>query len=514
MKSISLLLILLLSVLAGSAQPSKFSRVFYDNAGSAQAFAIAATLDHGYVIAGEKDYKALALKMDSTGAIEWSRNIGWSTSDFYSVIATHDSCYMFTGYIENPGKTGTDIFCVKMDQDGDTVWTSAIELGNNDYAYSARETFDNGFILAGNSGDTKIALVKLNASGHLEWGKLFSGGLMFNIANAVAVAPDNGYVITGFSETLPPLGAGMFAMKTTPEGAVSWSKKQAFTTPNSSSGCDVTVIPGGYLWYFYSENEGTIVMKSDTSGNVIWSKNFNGFGINAPGEPMPKMHATSDGGFAIVYGPRFSPGGMRKFDIDGNLQWMQDLFLGAIDFATTPERGFMIVGNGPLLGVIMTSTQNPQIGIIKADSLGNGSGCTTQWSPFSQDYTINLTDFVFTPADAGYWSNIHPPVAMPVLASDTGCVAFSGGIPETIPVENPVTLCPNPSDGTFLVIMNGPQKIEKVEVFTITGAVIYSESGPASLCLPIDISFTPDGIYMVRIVAANKTWHERLILNR
>ena len=58
----------ILIIPVSNAQQPLFSKVFYDNQGSAQAYAMAKTTDGNFLIAGEKDSEGLVIKMNPA---EW-----------------------------------------------------------------------------------------------------------------------------------------------------------------------------------------------------------------------------------------------------------------------------------------------------------------------------------------------------------------------------------------------------------------------------------------------------------
>ena len=52
-----------------NAQQTTFAKVYYDLAGAVQSYAMVKTFDQNYLIAGEKDDQALAMKIDPSGNI-------------------------------------------------------------------------------------------------------------------------------------------------------------------------------------------------------------------------------------------------------------------------------------------------------------------------------------------------------------------------------------------------------------------------------------------------------------
>jgi hypothetical protein len=63
-----------------------------------------------------------------------------------------------------------DVYLVRTDADGETLWTRAYGGGANDFGSVVRQTTDGGYIIAGEtrsfgSGDADVYLIKTDASG-------------------------------------------------------------------------------------------------------------------------------------------------------------------------------------------------------------------------------------------------------------------------------------------------------------------------------------------------------------
>ena len=71
-----------------SAQQTPFSKVFYDSLGSIQAYSVASTTDNGFVIAGQWNGEALAMKLDSAGVLLWAKRMGGNYHESFSCITS------------------------------------------------------------------------------------------------------------------------------------------------------------------------------------------------------------------------------------------------------------------------------------------------------------------------------------------------------------------------------------------------------------------------------------------
>ena len=73
-----------------------------------------------------------------------------------------------------------DVWLIKTNADGDTLWTKTIGGSGNDAGYSVQQTIDEGYILTGYTyslvaGDFDMWLTKTDDSGDVLWTKTFGG---------------------------------------------------------------------------------------------------------------------------------------------------------------------------------------------------------------------------------------------------------------------------------------------------------------------------------------------------
>ncbi|MBW2937090.1 hypothetical protein KXJ69_03170 [Aureisphaera sp. CAU 1614] len=209
------------------------------------ASSITKTSDGGYVLsgysrspndqcgtqpnAGFHDY--WLLKIDGNGNEMWCQNFGYSGSDqAFDVFETNEGGYFATGFFDvsasggegNNDRQGAgnahgvgEFWAIKMDSDGEFIWTRYFGGYNNDRSYDALQTPDNGFLLIGSSesipeensdielnhGSYDFWVVKVNSAGTKEWTKTY-GGIEIDVAYAITPTPDGNYFIVGDSRSI------------------------------------------------------------------------------------------------------------------------------------------------------------------------------------------------------------------------------------------------------------------------------------------------------------------------
>jgi hypothetical protein len=107
------------------------------------------------------------LKTDSVGDTVWTRTFGSSARDLgNSVDMTTDGGYIIVG---STGSAAPDCWLIKTDLNGDTSWTRTYGGPDSDGGSSVEQTPDGGYIIAGHAGVRWVDawLIKSDAEGLL-----------------------------------------------------------------------------------------------------------------------------------------------------------------------------------------------------------------------------------------------------------------------------------------------------------------------------------------------------------
>jgi len=107
-------------------------------------------------------------------------------------------------------------------------WAKVYGGNGNQFIYSVEKTNDGGFILAGetqvNSGpDTDFLIIKLDAEGGVQWQKRY-GGSDIDIAYSATQTSDGGYIVAGSSQTTPATKEDGLIIKLNSLGDIEWQK--------------------------------------------------------------------------------------------------------------------------------------------------------------------------------------------------------------------------------------------------------------------------------------------------
>ncbi|KAF5040151.1 hypothetical protein DSECCO2_536430 [anaerobic digester metagenome] len=117
------------------------------------------TSDGGYIVTGSTDSYGLGgwdiylIKTDEYGDTIWTKAYGGAGYDVSTdIIATNDGNYVICGITDSYGYGNNDVYLIKIDQNGDTLWTKTYGGTGSDAGYSIVQTFDNALVISGNTG--------------------------------------------------------------------------------------------------------------------------------------------------------------------------------------------------------------------------------------------------------------------------------------------------------------------------------------------------------------------------
>ncbi|GAG84405.1 unnamed protein product, partial [marine sediment metagenome] len=119
------------------------NQIWYQSYGGNGGYSVQKTSDGGYIVVGKigsGNLDILMVKTDSLGNEQWSNIYGGSDREIpYSVYQTFDKGYIVVGETESYGAGLSDVYVIKTDANGDTLWTNT--YGGVRLRYS-KETLD------------------------------------------------------------------------------------------------------------------------------------------------------------------------------------------------------------------------------------------------------------------------------------------------------------------------------------------------------------------------------------
>jgi hypothetical protein len=199
------------------------------------------TTDGGYIVgaysnssySGSKEQEAIGegdywiFKLDKDGTMSWQKTIGGNGDDhLYVTHQTYDGGYIIGGNSnsvnggdKNSGNvSGTDVWLLKLQQDGGILWQKTYDFGEVDNITSLLENEDHTFLIGCYSkgkndrlsrksksqedGTEDFIAIKLNENGEEIWKKT-AGSNGIDILKKVVETRDGGYLLAGTSNPYP-----------------------------------------------------------------------------------------------------------------------------------------------------------------------------------------------------------------------------------------------------------------------------------------------------------------------
>ena len=308
----------------------------------------------------------------------WTRTYGGNGEDHgESVLQSFDGNYIICGGTSSYGAGATDIYLIKTNEIGDTLWTKAYGGNNNDDGYSLQQTTDGGFIITGatesyGTGATDVYLIKTDLNGNSLWTKTY-GGSDSDLGRSVQQTNDDGYIIVGDTYSS---GAGLgdvYLIKTDANGDTLWT--QTFGGDSADGGLSVKqTSSGGYIISGWTQSFGVggtdvYIIKTDANGDSLWTRTFGG----STGEWGESVLETEDNGYIVAgwtnsFGAGQADAYLIKIDVNGDSLWTK--FLGGpnteicTSISHTFDGGYILTGN----------TNDNDVGdvyLLKTDMYGN-----------------------------------------------------------------------------------------------------------------------------------------------
>jgi hypothetical protein len=328
--------------------------------------------NNGYLVSGHVtstngNLDALLVRLDASGNSLWQKRFGAAKADaFHAVVATPDGGFLAVGETHSYGAGNADFFMVQVDASGDVIWSrTAGVTGNDDVAQSVILVEGGGYLITGSSTPaggsvSNSVFLRLDQDGNTVWSRtcvtnngnqllsnyiegnvLYASGSVGVSASMIRMDLNTGAFLstnayTGINKGIlsyqqptqdgflvladhirtSPSNTDMWVQKVNPaSGKVLWSK--VYSKPNDNlRGRIEKLDDGGFLLVPYNNANVTqadaLLTKIDADGNLVWSYNFGGNAFDR----LMKAVQTSDGGIVAV-------GDTRSSNPNGN----SDIFL-------------------------------------------------------------------------------------------------------------------------------------------------------------------------------------------
>jgi len=228
---------------------------------------------------------------------------GGATAELgFGVQQTTDGGYILSGGTWSEGNGSGDIQLVRVDENGDVLWTSTFGTAALDFGYSVSQTYDGGFVVSGmfnGFGSDTLTLIRTDANGAMLWEQQYPGTLGRDLGYAVRQCTDGGFVVCGSSG---PSLDDAYVVRTDATGILLWSstidlgaREMAMAIEQTADGGFITLVQNAGV----GDPDGELyLLRLNTLGDTLWNRT-----IATPGPDEARgLSITDDGGYIIAGG--------------------------------------------------------------------------------------------------------------------------------------------------------------------------------------------------------------------
>lgn len=283
------LLILFLILLANSSFGQINFFKLYSEPGDDYGEGIVQLEDSSYVITGSSSSffgagsEAFLLKIDSVGNYLWSNNYGGPETDVgRRVLYKENVGFYIAGYTNSFGNGGYDFYLVKTDEAGNFEWEKSYGDFGWERVYDAVLTADTGVLMVGETNSTMnnnkdMYLVRTDQNGDTLWTKQI-GTAFDDKLTSIHALDDSTYYVAGSMYSSDSLVIKGCVMKIHENGTVYWTKYYGYkgnTFINDIHVVNAEIVGVGYTDKYHPSKLYEFYFRLDLNGNIVL-ENYSG----------------------------------------------------------------------------------------------------------------------------------------------------------------------------------------------------------------------------------------------
>ncbi|MGC9315684.1 MAG: T9SS type A sorting domain-containing protein, partial [bacterium] len=402
-------ILILVSIMLSSQIYAGWERTYGGNLND-RVNALIQTTDGNYIIAGRTEsfgfgtsgsHVVYVLKINGSGDTLWTKTYGLDYDEAHCAIESDDGSIYIAGDTYSYSSGSADIWLIKLNSDGDSLWTKAYGGPRADHCYDMILTQDSCIILTGDvdtspsSGKTWLA--KVNMEGEMLWSKEYGASDVFQSGKWVIQLHDSSFILLSYTCVSGDY-SDILLMKTNEAGDTLISKE--YGGIYSDWGSEIVALEEGFVLVGTSsqstglDNADGWVMKFDEFCDTLLTKKFR---IEGQSTRANSISPTSDGGYIVTgtYGSFMYANAkifLSKLDTDLNILWTESF--GSFGYndgkvvIETSDCGFMLCANTNSLG-----EGGYDIYVIRTDSLGSSTIEENQSLPRTPEISAHPNPF-------------------------------------------------------------------------------------------------------------------------
>lgn len=157
----------------------------------------------------------------------WKKYYGTSGFDFpFSITALNNREYLVTGFRRAEKRRDLDCWVLKLNDKGDTLWTTTWGSTGDDRAYRAAVTPSGNYIVVSQSGERNNLdgqLTQFSPEGERHWQRNFGDTLLDRTYNVLSF-PDGSIVVSGITNENYPGNSDILVFRVDQSGELMWTR--------------------------------------------------------------------------------------------------------------------------------------------------------------------------------------------------------------------------------------------------------------------------------------------------
>jgi len=361
----ALMLTLVLAALSLAQPPDVLWTTTCGGMGDDYGYSIVSTLDGGYLIVGDYDaqYSAASgdiylIKINANGDTLWTKTRGGNSGDFaLSGLQLSGGEFVINGYTHSFGAYPRSGYLMKTDSDGNELWMQTYGIYNYNACHKAHLADDGGFILAGETSmygtNNDFLLIRTDMDGNQIWLKTY-GGPYVDGADAAYPAGDGGFLVSGLTNSFGGGGYDLHLLKTDMEGDSVWAYSYGGAADDwSATSCQTSdgglAIAGATASFGFGGDD-IYLVRVNSDGDTLWTRSYGGAG-NEWGLSIKEL---PDSGFVIAgqtnsFGNGSNDIYLLRLDANGDSLWFTTFGGEGDDWGrsvtVTEDGGYIIAGS-------------------------------------------------------------------------------------------------------------------------------------------------------------------------
>ncbi|MCG3165747.1 MAG: hypothetical protein POELPBGB_01522 [Bacteroidia bacterium] len=202
--------------------------------------------------------------------------------DATAVIIGNDENILLGGNTTTASGT-KDMLLYKLNSDAEILWQKTYGGTNNEELNFILPVENSGYLLVGltesfGAGSRDAYLIKVDENGNELWSKTY-GGFNQEGGNQIISTGDGNYLFFGFTQTFGAGDRDFYLLKINPQGDVIWTK--TYGSPNYEESQEIVKVEsGGYLLFGHSAafdlNHDMYSVRINEDGDIVWGETYGG----------------------------------------------------------------------------------------------------------------------------------------------------------------------------------------------------------------------------------------------